>query len=95
MTRTDGALVDDLLAPDVNADPYPYFAALREADPVHWSERHQAWIVTRYDDVTAVLMDWQHFSSERVGPLLRAMDESTAPEAVAAFRELLSRGRAR
>jgi cytochrome P450 len=88
MTRTDGALVDDLLAPEVNADPYPYFAALREADPVHWSERHQAWVVTRYDDVTAVLMDWKHFSSERVGPLLRAMDESTAPEAVAVMQML-------
>ena len=88
MTRTDGALVDDLLAPEVNADPYPYFAALREADPVHWSERHQAWIVTRYDDVTAVLMDWKHFSSERVGPLLRAMDESTAPEALAVMQML-------
>jgi cytochrome P450 len=88
MTRTDGALVDDLLAPEVNADPYPYFAQLREADPVHWSERHQAWIVTRYDDVTSVLMDWKHFSSERVGPLLRAMDSSSSREQVAVMEML-------
>jgi cytochrome P450 len=89
MTRTDGALVDDLLAPEVNADPYPYFAALREADPVHWSERHQAWIVTRHDDVTQILMDWKHFSSERVGPLLEAMDRSTSsPEQVAVMEML-------
>ena len=30
MTRI--ALADDLLAEDVNADPYPYLAALREHD---------------------------------------------------------------
>ena len=83
MTRTKGPLADDLLAPEVNANPYPYFAELREADPVHWSERHQAWLVTRYDDVNAVLMDWKRLSSERVGPLLRAMDEDTQPEALA------------
>ena len=47
MTRI--ALADDLLAEDVNADPYPYLAALREHDPVHYSERHRAWLVTRYD----------------------------------------------
>lgn len=88
MTPTDGVLVDDLLAPEVNADPYPYFAQLREADPVHWSERHQAWIVTRYDDVTSLLTDWEHFSSERVGPLLRAMDSSSSPEQVAVMEML-------
>lgn len=83
MSRTEGPLADDLLAPEVNANPYPYFAELREADPVHWSERHQAWLVTRYDDVNAVLMDWKRLSSERVGPLLREMDENSQPEAVA------------
>ena len=60
-------------------DPYPYFAELREADPVHWSERHQAWLVTRYDDVTAVLMDWKHLSSERVGRCCAPWTERSSP----------------
>jgi cytochrome P450 len=88
MSRTEGALVDDLLAPEVNTNPYPYFAQLREADPVHWSERHQAWVVTRYDDVTAVLTDWKRLSSERVGPRLAAMTDQSPPEAVAVMEML-------
>jgi cytochrome P450 len=32
-------------------DPYPYYQRLRENDPIHWSERAQAWIFTRYKDV--------------------------------------------
>ena len=32
---SEGLLSVDLLAADVNDDPYPYFAALREQDPVH------------------------------------------------------------
>src|SRR4051812_47670914 len=66
------ALADDLLAEEVNADPYPYFAALREHDPVHYSERHRAWLVTRYDDVAAGMRDLR-LSSDRVRPLLEAM----------------------
>ena len=32
-------------------DPYPFYARLRERDPVHWSERAGAWLVTRYREV--------------------------------------------
>ncbi len=42
------------------ADPYPAFAMLREHDPVHWSD-HGYWVVTRYDDVRAIVMDRQNF----------------------------------
>ncbi len=73
MTRTEGELSVDLLAPEVNEDPYPYLAALREQDPVHWSERHRGWIITRYDDCSAALMDYKRLSSDRVRPLLEAM----------------------
>ena len=30
---------DDLLAPEMIADPYPHLAHLRETDPVHWNCR--------------------------------------------------------
>ena len=48
---------DDLLAPDVVADPHAHFARLRAEDPVHWSERHRAFVLTRYDDVSTALRD--------------------------------------
>ena len=65
-------LKDDLLDPEVNHDPYPFLARLREEDPVHYSEAHRAWLVTRYDDVVAAFGD-KRLSSDRVRPLLKAM----------------------
>lgn len=66
-------LPDDLLAKEVIADPYPAFRELREQDPVHWSERHRAWLVTRYDDCAFVLGATAQASSDRVRPLLDVM----------------------
>jgi cytochrome P450 len=78
---SEGTLSVDLLAPDVNDDPYPHFAALREQDPVHWSDRHRGWIITRYDDCAAALMDYKRLSSDRVRPLLAAMPEERRAQA--------------
>ena len=57
---------DDLLAPEVIADPYTYFGQIREEDPVHWNSRWNGWLVTRYEDVVGVLRDHDHFSSDRM-----------------------------
>ena len=46
----------DPFAPSLRADPYETYARLRDADPVHRSARG-SWIVTRYDDVAALLAD--------------------------------------
>ena len=42
-------------------DPYPLYDELRENHPVHFSEAWNAWLVTRYDDVVAVLRDQRRF----------------------------------
>jgi cytochrome P450 len=55
---------DDLLAPEVIANPYPYLAHLRETDPVHWNELHETWVITRYDDFLWVTRQPELFSSE-------------------------------
>jgi cytochrome P450 len=62
----------DLLDPELAADPYPALARMRECEPVHWSDRHQAWMVFRYDDVTAALAD-ARLSSNRIQPLLASL----------------------
>src|SRR3954471_18491363 len=77
---TQGALRDDLLDPEVNHDPYPFFARLREEDPVHYSPAHRAWLVTRYDDVVAGFSD-QRLSSNRVKPLLEALSPENRAKA--------------
>ncbi len=43
--------------PEVRADPYPTYQALREADPVHRSPFLPMWVLTRYEHVALVLKD--------------------------------------
>jgi cytochrome P450 len=40
------------------------YAWLREHDPVHHSEKFGIWVISRHDDVTAILRDTQRFSSK-------------------------------
>jgi len=55
--------LDALFAPEVIADPYPFFARLREQDPVHWNAPFQLWVVTRYEDVVWMIRNHELFSS--------------------------------
>ena len=54
-TATSGFVERALLDRAINADPYPYLAALREHAPVYWSRIHQSWLVTGYREVIACL----------------------------------------
>ena len=50
----------DLLDPDFKANPYPVYARLRSVAPVHrvtLPDGRGMWLVTRYEDVSAVLRD--------------------------------------
>jgi len=53
----------NLVSREFKADPFPYYARLRAEQPVCHVEFsllpgiHEAWLVTRYDDVVAVLKD--------------------------------------
>src|SRR6266511_2408837 len=50
----------DLAGPSFKANPFPYFAHLREVSPVHEVRlglRRTAWLIARYDDALAVLRD--------------------------------------
>lgn len=55
---------DDLFTQDVIQDPYAYFGSLRDADPVHWNEKYELWLVTRYDDLVWLTRHPELFSSE-------------------------------
>jgi cytochrome P450 len=54
-------------APAFLRDPFPLYRSLRAEDPVHWSPRLKAWVLTRYDDCRAVLLD-REVSSDRLRP---------------------------
>ena len=50
--------------PEAHANPYPMYVRLRTEDPVQWSELMESWVLTRYDDIVAVLTD-SRFSADR------------------------------
>ncbi|GAB4195793.1 MAG: cytochrome P450 [Roseiflexaceae bacterium] len=60
---TDTLNLDALFLPEIVANPYPVYEELRATDPVRWNPITQMWMVSRYDDVLAVLQDDQRFIS--------------------------------
>lgn len=52
-----------IFTPQYTAEPYPYWADLRENAPVFWDEEHKFWVVSRFEDVEAMALDTATFSS--------------------------------
>jgi len=50
---------------EMRADPYPFYRRLRESDPMHRSWAGGGWVLSRYDDVKAVLGDKAYSADER------------------------------
>ncbi len=44
-------------------DPYPFFVRARREQPVFYSPDEDLWVISRYDDISAVLRDPQRFSA--------------------------------
>src|SRR5258705_19503 len=71
----------DLANPDhyVEAIPFAWFDRLRRDHPVVWHPEQPPnrgfWAVTRHDDLTAIHMDWEAFSSETGAVGLEELDE--------------------
>lgn len=49
---------------DVHHDPYPYYKALRDNEPVHYDASGDFYILSRFDDVQMAMRDFKRFSSE-------------------------------
>ena len=49
---------------ELERDPYPLLARLRAEEPVSWMDELEMWLVTRYDDVAAVLRQPELFTSD-------------------------------
>ena len=57
------AINDDMFSGVAIEDPYAYFGQLREEDPVHWNEKYNLWVLTRYEDVVWCTRHNELFSS--------------------------------
>ena len=82
VTTTDVDLSKiDLVNPDnyVERIPFEWFDELRQRAPVIWHDEPSGnqgfWAVTRYDDLVAIHMDWETFSSERGAVALEELDD--------------------
>jgi len=61
-------ITPNLASPQFKANPHPFYARLRAEAPVYCAKlpnRQMAWLVTRYDDVLAVLKD-ERFAKDRL-----------------------------
>jgi cytochrome P450 len=86
----------DPFLPAGSADPYPVYARLRAADPVHWggapgpkAPGGGAWYLTRYADVAAALTDPR--LGRTPGATRRGAPPPAAPEAQRPYREMARR----
>ena len=68
MGQFDSALTSEAF----NQNPYPVYHQLRREAPVYWSDAWGCWMLTRYDDITWTLQDYQTFTS--LGRLTATMD---------------------
>ncbi len=62
---TDSNAYFDPYDVDINADPYPTYAQLREEAPIYHNDRYGFWALSRHEDVQKALLNWQVFSSTR------------------------------
>jgi cytochrome P450 len=74
----------DPLSPEQRDDPFPLLALARREQPVFHAERFGLWVVTRHEDVLAVLKDHRTFSSEGA---LRSTPAPLPPEVQAVLGE--------
>ena len=64
---TSATYVFDPFAEGFTDDPYPEYERLRAADPVH-ENPFGFWVLSRYDDVTALLRSGHSVDDSKVGP---------------------------
>ncbi|MEY2957739.1 MAG: hypothetical protein RLZZ01_307, partial [Actinomycetota bacterium] len=67
----------DLLRPAAVADPHSFFAPLRDADPIQWSDRHRAWVVMGHPELDDAFRD-RRLSTERMKAFRGRLDDRRA-----------------
>ena len=58
------AIEFDPLSPEQRESPYAVYASARDTAPVFYADRYGFWVVTRHEDVLAVLKDGETYSSQ-------------------------------
>ncbi len=75
MKNMNQPLVYDPANAAIRANPFPFYEALQEQDPVHWSPAIKSWVITQYDDVRQVVMSPSTMSSDRLRPFYESLKD--------------------
>src|SRR3546814_6868169 len=65
MTTTEPDLYYDPYDFDIDVDPYPLWARMREERPLYYNERYDFFALSRFEDVERAFKDWGTYSSAR------------------------------
>lgn len=76
----------DLLSPAVVENPYPAFRELREYEPAHWSNEHNAWLITRFEDVIRGYKD-PRLSSAHISNLFQGPQDAPSQKILDGWME--------
>jgi cytochrome P450 len=85
-TTTPGVYFDPYDV-EINADPYPVYARMRDEAPVYWNERYDFWALARHADVEQALVDWRVFSNTRSDILDLIQADVELPPGVIMFED--------
>jgi cytochrome P450 len=77
---------------DFIADPYPAYSRLREREPVRYDEATDHWLISRYEDVNALLRDRRFGRTYRHLASHAEMGHPDPPEWHAPFLDLINAG---
>lgn len=55
----------DPYSPAIHRDPFPLYKILRDEHPAYYSEAGGCWVLSRYHDVVAAVLDYETFSSAK------------------------------
>jgi cytochrome P450 len=76
----------DPFAPDVMADPLPFYKVLRDEFPAYFIDEYEAWAISRFEDVWTILNDREGHITSTEGTMmfreqLRVSNGGVVPEA--------------
>lgn len=74
--------------PAFHVDPFPLLRRMQDEDPLHWSPRMKAWVLTRYDDVRWASADAQAMSSDRLRPYFATLPAAESGRMASLIRYL-------
>ncbi|MFC7674672.1 cytochrome P450 [Mycolicibacterium sp. GCM10028919] len=72
---------------DINANPYPVFARLREEAPLYYNAQHDFYAVSRYEDVNRGIVDHATYSSAKGAILELIRADFPIPSGVLIFED--------